>query len=76
VISTTHDWSASVYVADSPGATLADWGDPVDQRSGIAGNATFDLRGRQGRSVLLWITDLGDGPPRVRAELDELTLRG
>jgi len=34
------------------------------------------LKGRTGRNVLLWITDLGDGPPRMRAELTELSLRG
>ncbi len=76
VQSPTQDWSASVYVADEPGASLGDWGEPVDQQSAIAGGTTFDLHGRTGRSVLLWITDLGSGPPRVRAELDELSLRG
>ncbi|HEY5153804.1 MAG TPA: protein kinase [Acidimicrobiales bacterium] len=76
VQSPTQGWSASVYVADQPGATLADWGEPVSSKADIAGDATFDLGGRSGRRVLLWITDLGDGPPRVRAQLNELSLRG
>ena len=76
VQSPTQDWSASVYVAGAPGATLGDWGEPVDQQTAIAGGTTFDLHGRTGRSVLLWITDLGSAPPRVRAELDELSVRG
>jgi serine/threonine protein kinase len=76
VQSPTHDWAASVYVADAPGRTLASWGDPVAQKSGIPGDVTFDLGGRGGRAVLLWITDLGDGPPRMHAEIDQLTVRG
>ena len=76
VQSPTQGWSASVYVADQPGAALGDWGEPVTQQTGIDGGTTFDLKGRTGRNVLLWITDLGDGPPRMRAELTELSLRG
>ena len=52
------------------------WGNPVDQRSGINGDAIFDLHGTSGQTVLLWITDLGDGPPRVRAEIAELSVTG
>jgi serine/threonine protein kinase len=76
VTSPTRGWAATVYIADRPRATLADWGDPVDQRSGIDGNATFDLGHHHGSAVLIWITDLGDGPPRVRAEIDDLTVHG
>ena len=66
-------WSASVYVAAAPGQTLADWGAPVAQRAEIAGDATFDLSGRQGGAVLLWITDPG---PSHRAEITDVTLSG
>ena len=76
VTSPTRGWAAAVYVADRPGSTLADWGKPVDQQSGIDGNATFDLGQHAGRAVLVWITDLGNGPPRVRAEIDNLTVSG
>ena len=76
VTSPTHDWAASVYLADAPGSTLADWGAPVAQQTGINGDLTVDLQGHQGRDVLIWITDLGDGPPRVHTEIDEVTLRG
>ena len=76
VRSPTNGWAASVYVADAPAQTLASWGDPVDQKSGIPGDATFDLANRSGRAVLLWITDLGDGPARMRVEIDQLTVRG
>jgi eukaryotic-like serine/threonine-protein kinase len=77
VVSPTQDWSAQVYVSDADVAptTLAGWGKPVAHHDGIAGNATFDLAGHTGRHVLLWITDLGSGDPRVHTQIDELTLR-
>jgi eukaryotic-like serine/threonine-protein kinase len=77
VTSPTQGWAASVYVSDAAAVptTLGGWGSPVAHGSGIAGDATFDLRGRTGRHVLLWITDLGDGTPPVHAQVDELHLR-
>jgi eukaryotic-like serine/threonine-protein kinase len=78
VVSPTQQWSASVYVANGPDAptTLTAWGAPVAQKAGIAGSTVFDLHGRTGRYVLLWITDLGDGPPLVRTSIDELRVQG
>jgi eukaryotic-like serine/threonine-protein kinase len=79
VSSPTEGWAASVYVAPSAGSlptTLAAWGDPVDRKSVINGDAVFDLGDTQGQAVLLWITDLGDAPPRVRAEIAELSVTG
>ncbi|HVM03577.1 MAG TPA: protein kinase [Acidimicrobiales bacterium] len=61
VTSATSDWAASVYVADQPADQLAGWGEPVTSRSGIPGDAEFDLDGREGGAVLLWITDPGPG---------------
>jgi eukaryotic-like serine/threonine-protein kinase len=71
VSSPTTGWAAEVYVADSPAADLAGWGEPVDSGSDLSGEASFDLDG-SGSSVLLWITDLGDGEPRV--EITEAVL--
>ncbi|HVN49879.1 MAG TPA: hypothetical protein VMT43_00525, partial [Acidimicrobiales bacterium] len=78
VTSPTQGWAASVYESESPAppTTLAGWGAAVDRRISIAGSTTFDLHGHLARYVLLWITDLGDGPPRVHAEIDELAVRG
>ena len=79
VASATQGWAASVYVLPSAGSlptALSGWGDPVDQQTGINGDASFDLGNVRGQAVLLWITDLGDGPPRVRAEIDELSVAG
>jgi hypothetical protein len=82
VDSPSQDWAAQVYVADKPGATLADWGQPVDQKTGINGNATFDLQGTTGSAVLVWITDLGTGPtaptgpPNVYVQVSDVSLQG
>jgi hypothetical protein len=76
VTSSSNDWNASVYVADSPADTLSGWGQPVATAEGIGERASFDLGGREGGAVLLWITDLGDGPPRVFTQIDEMTVVG
>jgi tRNA A-37 threonylcarbamoyl transferase component Bud32 len=71
VLSPTRGWSAQVYVATSRGAALADWGQPVTQQTGINGEATFDLGGRTGGAVLLWLTDPGSAN---HAEINEVTV--
>jgi serine/threonine protein kinase len=76
ITSPTQDWSASVYVADHAGATLADWGQPVTKVANNNGNAELDLGNTAGQYVLVWITDLGNGPPRVSTEIDEVAIIG
>ena len=73
VRSPTRGWSASVYVADQPRRALADWGQPVATQSSIAGDASFDLGGRSGAAILIWITDPG---PQYRAEVAEVVVTG
>jgi serine/threonine-protein kinase len=68
-------WSGRIYVADTAGATLADWGTPAsDDQAEVGGTATFELRDdTRGRAVLLWFTRLaGDG----RAAVGEITVEG
>lgn len=78
VFTPSRGWSAQVYVADSVGASLDDWGTQVGAISD-ANDAQFDvtLRSARGRYVLLWITDLG---PKVgstaRVVIGELSPRG
>ena len=67
----TSGWAAEVYVADQPARELDGWGDPVATRSGISGDATFDLEGERGGAVLLWITDPGTAR---RAEVAEVSV--
>jgi serine/threonine-protein kinase len=72
VQSPTRSWSASVYVAARAGVELADWGAPVDTQTAIDGTATFDLGGKRGGAVLLWITDPGVGN---KAQVAEVVVR-
>ncbi len=79
VASATQGWAASVYVSPSGASlptSLDGWGKPIDQKVGINGDASFDLGNTKGQAVLLWITDLGDAPPRVRAEIAEISVTG
>jgi putative peptidoglycan lipid II flippase len=72
VTSSTVGWSAEVFVADAiPNpASLAPWGSPVASQQGINRSTTFDLGGKRGSAVLLWITDLG---PTWQATVAEVT---
>ena len=68
VSSPTSGWAATIYVAKGrPPSTLAKWGDAVARRQNLHGGDTvFDLAGRQGDAVLIWITHTGpDGTARI-----------
>ena len=66
-------WSGQVYVSETIGANLADWGIPAGTISASQGNATVELTGVSGSAVLIWFTDLGDSPPPgVRMEISEI----
>jgi serine/threonine-protein kinase len=77
VTSPTNDWAADVYVADTPQASLAAWGSPVDHKDHVkAGTTTFNLHSKAGAAVLLWFTDLGDEPPRTHLQVAEVAVDG
>lgn len=78
VDSPTAGWAASAYVTDGLPGDLAGWGEPVDQADDIDGSVTFDLGGAEGRHVLLWFTDVGDGSvgSRFSVEISELRVLG
>lgn len=67
-------WNASVYVATDPAPnSLLAWGRPVTTIDDInPGTVTFDLHGRVGNRVLLWITRPG---PSGRVVISELKVR-
>ncbi len=50
------DWSAEIYVADSPASSLAGWGSSVASSDNLGTSATFDLGSRSAGAVLIWIT--------------------
>ncbi len=80
VESPTNDWSAQIFVSGGTHPDLASWGDPAASKDHItAGTTSFDLGGRNGAAVLLWITDLGDGSGdssgRIHAQIAELSVK-
>ena len=55
-------------MADAPQPTLEGWGDDRStSKTSIDGDATFDLKGRRGAAVLVWITDLGEAQLDARS---------
>ncbi|MBV9953590.1 MAG: hypothetical protein JO291_16670 [Acidimicrobiia bacterium] len=62
VVSSSVDWSASIYATTAePGADLASWGAPVARSTGLGPpTASFSLDGTRARAVLIWITRTGD----------------
>jgi hypothetical protein len=74
VTSSTQGWAAETYVSTTEvptGSALSLWGQPTDTLKSIPGNATFQLKGRTGSWVLLWLTNLG---PSFRAQVNELSV--
>ncbi len=77
ILSPDSGWSASVHVSDTTHDSIAGWGDPVGTIDGATpGTTTVSLDDRPGSYVLLWLTDLGDDPPRVAFDLQDLVVTG
>jgi hypothetical protein len=52
-------WSAQIYVAENPGGTLADWGEPVASGTDLGTTARFEIDpAARGDAVLVWLTRL------------------
>jgi len=52
-------WSAQIYVAEAPGATLGDWGQAVASGADLGTTARFEiLPAARGKAVLVWLTRL------------------
>lgn len=59
-----RNWAVQIFVSDTQGAKLSDWGDPVTQGVELTGTNTLSLGPTLGREILVWFTDPGDdGPP-------------
>jgi len=66
VTSPDTGWKGEIRLADRPADRLDGWGVPVARGSG-----TFDVRGRRGRYLLVWITSLPEGSRKLRiAEIE------
>jgi len=58
-VTTLEDgWSGQIYVADQPGSSLQDWGQPRASGDDLSAAHAFDLKGAKGRYVLVWCTRL------------------
>ncbi len=62
VRSPKRGWSFELYVSDTSPADTIDWGEPVATATDVDPVTALELDGPTARSVLLWITDLGEGP--------------
>lgn len=74
VRSANADWAADIYVADSVGESLDDWGTPAGSFTAIGTTAALEINPAEGRALLLWITDLGEGEPPIRLEIFEMQI--
>jgi eukaryotic-like serine/threonine-protein kinase len=72
VQSASTGWSAALYVADGAPDAIERWGTAQAGHTDIAREATFTFSPTRGRTVLLWITDLGDA---AQVRIGELELR-
>jgi hypothetical protein len=72
--SPTQGWAAELYLVTEVPDSRAGWGSALVTQSGINGSLRAELGGTAARAMLLWITDLGDGPAPVRAEINEIVL--
>ena len=72
----TQGWSGQVFLlpTTTPPATVPTTA--LATVSGGRGDQRIELGGRAARSVLLWITDLGDGPAPYRFIVSELRVVG
>ncbi len=67
------DWSAEIYVAESPATTLTGWGSPVATGENLGTNATFTISpARRAGAVLLWITRVPQLSEGNRLEVHEI----
>ena len=70
---TKSGWSADIYISETIGTNLADWGTVFTSIDAVPGDITVDLTGATGANILIWFTDLGDDPPPgVRMEISEI----
>ena len=78
VDSPTTGWSATVHVADAPGATLEDWGPALGSVEGVDGDAEISVEATAGQHVLVWFTDVADpdADGDFRMVVEEIEVRG
>ncbi|MFN0091010.1 MAG: protein kinase domain-containing protein [Acidimicrobiales bacterium] len=74
-VSPSESWAADIFVAGQPADQLEGWGEPTTTAAGLSGDAVFDLAGKRGRYVLLWITGLTQqANGQYRTEIGEISV--
>ena len=76
--SNTADWSAKVFVvSDLNPETFNPLAPAIAEvKNSPEGTTTVDLKGVEGNTVILWITDLGEPDGKARVSISETTIRG
>ncbi len=75
ISSPTTGWATEIYVADAPKDSLAEWRFS-GSTTGIDGDVTISDLDAEVGAILVWITDLGDGPARVRVRIGGIAVLG
>ena len=76
VRSPTKNWAGDIYVLPTTAIPTAVPDRPDAVIGATTGDATVTVSPVTGRAVLLWITDLGDGPAPFRFDTSEIEVRG
>jgi tRNA A-37 threonylcarbamoyl transferase component Bud32 len=70
-------WSGDIYIADGRPSSLAGYGPPVASLRDASNRARADLGDSvRGTTILIWITDLGEGPSPVSLHVSEVVVDG
>ena len=75
VRSPTRGWAFELFLADAPPLGIDDWGEPVHTSSDIDSDTVIEIDSIDTASLLIWITDLGDGP-QYRATITDIEISG
>jgi eukaryotic-like serine/threonine-protein kinase len=73
VETTKAGWDAAIYVTDTPGTSLAQWGQPLAQGTDLGTHAHFTLKpATSGKAVLLWLTKLPSAAAGYALDVSEV----
>jgi hypothetical protein len=66
-------WNGQIYIADQPGNSLDDWGQPRATLDNIPAMHAFPVNGARGQYVLVWCTRL---PPSNKLQIGDIKVEG
>ena len=74
VRSPTRGWGFELFASQDPPVS-ANWGRPIHMTTNFGADVTIDVDDIEARSLLLWITDLGNGP-QFRVTITDIDIAG